>query len=565
MSCGTVDAGVAVPTITPMKSSPSMLESPVASSSISRFSKESRNESRFIGHGACSCGSSDGLAIYTDHTYCFVCNTYTKTTEEVRPTRSDPIPPMTTLTIEAWTDQSYRGLSKRVLEQYGILRTADGVVFQYRDAAGKVIAQKFRSDDKRISWKGDAKNVVGFGHHLANPSHHDAIAICEGEFDAPSIYAASNGKVVGISVPNGAQSAAAWVRKHLDQFNQFKIVYIATDNDEPGEAAASALVELFEAGQVRRVVFPCKDANDCLQELGGQAVKESIYAAKQLRPDGIKPASAYEGIVLKPAQRTALNCAFTWWNQKTPFYDNQLIVLIAGSGIGKTTFARALALHDMENGIKVGWIGLEETAEEAIFRFVGMAAGLQLHARQSYAGLTDQQLQHIAQADKFVTGSGMLELFDHFGSLDENVILQRMNYMVRSLGCQHIYLDHLTIIGSGLAQDVRQLDALITKIRSFIAATKCTVFAISHLNRGSSQVKNMEDGGVPELHDIRGSHSVVQLADTIWALGRKRGTQLTHSYCLKNRMLGRCGYAGSFVFDEETQALEQKWEDQVLS
>lgn len=542
-----------------------MLESPAASSSISRFSKEGRSESRFLGHGPCTCGSSDGLAIYTDHTYCFVCNAYTKAEGEERPTRSNHLPPMTSLTIEAWKDESYRGLSKRVLEQYGVLRTADGIVFQYRDQAGKVIAQKFRSEDKRISWKGDAKSVVGFGSHLANPGHHDAIAICEGELDAPSVYAATNGKVVGISVPNGAQSAAAWVRKHLDQFNQFKTVYIATDNDEPGEAAASALVELFEAGQVRRVVFPRKDANDTLQELGGQAVKESIYAAKQLRPDGIKPASAYEGIVLKPAKRTAVNCAFAWWNQKTPFYDNQLIVLIAGSGIGKTTFARALALHDMENGIKVGWIGLEETADEAIFRFVGMAAGLQLHARQTYAGLTDQQLQDIAQADKFVTGSGMLELFDHFGSLDENVILQRMNYMVRSLGCQHIYLDHLTIIGSGLAQDVRQLDALITKIRSFIAATKCTVFAISHLNRGSSQVKNMEDGGVPELHDIRGSHSVVQLADTIWALGRKRGTQMTHSYCLKNRMLGRCGYAGSFVFDEETQALEQRWEDQALN
>ena len=543
-----------------------MLESLVASSSISRFNKGERSESRFVGHGSCaSCGSSDGLAIYTDHTYCFVCNTYTKAEGKERPTRSNHLPPMTTLSIEAWKDESYRGLSKRVLEQYGVLRTADGIVFQYRDQAGKIIAQKFRSEDKRISWKGDAKSVVGFGSHLANPGHHDAIAICEGELDAPSVYAATNGKVVGISVPNGAQSAAAWVRKHLDQFNQFKTVYIATDNDEPGEAAANALVELFEAGQVRRVVFPCKDANDTLQELGGQAVKESIYAAKQLRPDGIKPASAYEGIVLKPAKRTAVNCAFAWWNQKTPFYDNQLIVLIAGSGIGKTTFARALALHDMEKGIKVGWIGLEETADEAIFRFVGMAAGLQLHARQTYAGLTDQQLQDIAQADKFVTGSGMLELFDHFGSLDENVILQRMNYMVRSLGCQHIYLDHLTIIGSGLAQDVRQLDALITKIRSFIAATKCTVFAISHLNRGSSQVKNMEDGGVPELHDIRGSHSVVQLADTIWALGRRRGTQLTHSYCLKNRMLGRCGYAGSFVFDEETQALEQKWEDQALN
>ena len=196
-----------------------------------------------------------------------------------------------------------------------------------------------------------------------------------------------------------------------------------------------------------------------------------------------------------------------------------------------------------------------------MFRFVGAQAGVQLHARQSYSGLTNEQLEEVAQADKFVTGSGNLELFDHFGSLDEQVILNRMSYMVRSLGCQHIYLDHLTIVGSGLAQDTRQLDALVTKIRSFIAATNCTVFAISHLNRNSSQFKNMEDGGVPELHDIRGSHSICQLADTIWSLSRKRGTDLTHSYCLKNRMLGRQGYAGSFRFDEETQSLEQKWQD----
>ena len=135
--------------------------------------------------------------------------------------------------------------------------------------------------------------------------------------------------------------------------------------------------------------------------------------------------------------------------------------------------------------------------------------------------------------------------------------------MVMSLGCQHIYLDHLTIIGSGLAQDTRQLDSLITKIRSFIAATKCTVFAISHLNRSSSG-ENFENGSSPELHNIRGSHGIVQLSDTIWALSRKRGEHTTHSQCLKNRMLGRTGYAGSFHFDEQTQSLNHTWEDQAI-
>ena len=195
----------------------------------------------------------------------------------------------------------------------------------------------------KISWTGKPKEVAGFGSHLANPKHHDGVAICEGEFDAPSITYATNGKVVGISVPNGAQSAANFVKKHLDYFNPFKTIYIATDMDEPGEEAANAIVELFQPGQVRRVVFPLKDANETLVELGSMAVKEAIFAAKELRPDGIKSASAYSGITIKPPNRTATNCGFATWNRMTPFYDNQLIVLIAGSGIGKTTFCQGIS------------------------------------------------------------------------------------------------------------------------------------------------------------------------------------------------------------------------------
>ena len=40
------------------------------------------DEGEFQGHLPCkSCGSSDGLADYGDHTYCFVCDEYTKNQE----------------------------------------------------------------------------------------------------------------------------------------------------------------------------------------------------------------------------------------------------------------------------------------------------------------------------------------------------------------------------------------------------------------------------------------------------------------------------------------------------
>lgn len=521
------------------------------------------NEGAFVCHAACpACGSSDALAVYTDHTFCFRCQTHTRGTSKAKP--EPPPTPMIDLDMTPW-EAAFRGIDPHTLERYGISQHEGHVCFTYRDAGGKPVAQKFRSEAKKIHWRGAVKDIQAFGSHLASPAHHAAVAICEGEMDAPSITVGTRQRVIGVSVPNGAQSAAKFVREHLEFFLQFKTVYIATDMDEAGQAAAKALVELFDTGQCKRVMFPRKDANETLTELGGMAIQDAIHSAQELRPDGIKPASAFQGIALKPPTRSSFPCAFAFWNQKTPFWDNQLVVLVAGSGVGKTTFARALALGAMERGVRVGWIGLEETCEEAIHRFVGMAAGIQLHARTSYAELTSAEQQRISDADKFVTASGNLELFDHFGSLDEAVILQRMAYMVRSLRCELLFLDHLTILGSGLAQDTRHLDAMVTKIRSFIASTKCTVVAINHLNRGSSKDKNMEDGGVPELHDIRGSHSVVQLADTIWALGRRRGEQVTHSYCLKNRMLGRQGYAGSFLFDEATQQFQEKWIDPGLN
>ena len=524
--------------------------------------------SKFLKHAPCDdpdCNSSDGMAVFSDgHTHCFVCGKTTQPDQaEKKAAPSKPLPPMRKILFEDF--EEYRGLDKRTLGLYDIGLKAGHTVFQYRDANGQFCAQKIRAIEpdengkRKTMWQGEKKRAVGFGMHLANPAKHQKLVICEGEIDAPSVFQAFDGKVAAISVPDGAQSSPGFVRKHLDKFLEFSIIVVATDNDGPGDEAANKIMELFEPGRVRRAILPKKDSNEVLTELGSLALKDAIEAAKEIRPDGIKPASEFAGLVLRPPDRVATDCCFVGWNKMTPFFDNQLVVLIAGSGQGKSFFARTLALGLMYHGLKIGWIGLEETAEEAVFRFVGMAAGIQLHARQTYADLTEEQMSKIKQADKFITQSGQLELFDHFGSIGEQVILNRMNYMVRSLGCRFIFLDHLTIISSGLAQDTRQVDSLITKIRSFIAGTKCTVFAISHLNRSGD--KNFENGDVPELQNIRSSHSIVQLADTIWALGRKRGSNKTESHCLKNRMLGRTGYAGSFEFDEITQTLHETWDD----
>ena len=58
---------------------------------------------------------------------------------------------MTIPVFKKWEEETYRGIPRRILEQYGIKRTEAGIVFEYRNKEGKVIAQKHRvlSDEQK--------------------------------------------------------------------------------------------------------------------------------------------------------------------------------------------------------------------------------------------------------------------------------------------------------------------------------------------------------------------------------------------------------------------------------
>ena len=213
--------------------------------------------SRFIRHSACpSCNSSDALAVYDDHEHCFSCD-YDKQYKEKKeaPSEARSFSPMSEIAFDM--TEPHRGLDKRTLDSYGIGFKDGFIVYQYRNKDGQHVAQKIRAieaddDGKRLTqWRGSAKEATGFGQHLANPAKHKSIVICEGELDAPSVYQAFGGKVAAISVPNGAQSAGKFVRDHLDEFLKFESVVVCTDNDDPGNAAATQIMDLFEPGKVR--------------------------------------------------------------------------------------------------------------------------------------------------------------------------------------------------------------------------------------------------------------------------------------------------------------------------
>ena len=146
--------------------------------------------------------------------------------------------------------------------------------------------------------------------------------------------------------------------------------------------------------------------------------------------------------------------------------------------------------------------------------------------------------------------------FDGFGSYDPDLVYNRIEYMATGLDCKVIFLDHLSILLSGLDGDERRMiDITMTKLRSLVERTGIALFLVSHLRRTQSD-QNHEEGARVTLGQLRGSASVAQISDQVIALERDQQSDaarsLTTVRVLKNRYSGEVGIACQLEYDLST-------------
>ena len=57
--------------------------------------------------------------------------------------------------------------------------------------------------------------------------------------------------------------------------------------------------------------------------------------------------------------------------------------------------------------------------------------------------------------------------------------------MVQALDCKIIFLDHISIVVSGISDgdERRTIDNLMTMLRKLVEEVKCTMFVVSHLKK----------------------------------------------------------------------------------
>jgi twinkle protein len=359
-----------------------------------------------------------------------------------------------------------------------------------------------------------------------------------------------------VSLPHGAASAKKDLRKQISYLQGYDEICLFFDNDEAGQKAAKEAASILPAGKVTIAkLAEYKDASDALQKLDTKSVRNAIYNADRYQPDGIVDAKTLLEVVTTPNAPCDHEYKLKGLQKLTHgMRSSELTTITAGTGQGKSTFCRQLAVDLLNDGVKVGYIALEESNRRTALGLMSVATSQALH-------IGEHDTQTLKDAYDRSLAIWDLHLHDHFGSLDPDVIYSRCEYMALGLETKVIFIDHLSILLSGLDGDERKcIDKTMTNLRSLVQRTGISLYLVSHLRRTGVGSTSAEEGGRVSLSALRGSHSISQISDNVWGLEANQqaeGDRSTVLRVLKNRYTGDVGVASNLTYNKETCIFEE--------
>jgi twinkle protein len=436
---------------------------------------------------------------------------------------------------------------------------------------GKLVGYKKRLLPKAFLAVGEGKGAELFGQQKCT-ADGKMLIITEGEEDALAVHQAflNQGKSYRVvSLTNGANINS--IKTNLEFIESFESVVLCFDNDEPGQKAAEAACKLLRPGKGKIATLPLKDASDMLMDGRETELTQAIWNAKPLPVEGI------------------INSRDTWElykNKKdvpyTPFppflgeLNNKIYgmalgtitLLTSGTGSGKSSIFREIEYDMIMNGdSKVGIIHLEEPISVTVEHLMAIHLNKRINLPDVKVSEEEQRA-----AWEATCGSGKVEFYDYYGSVEEEALINRIRYMALAQGCKWIFLDHISIAVSEFSSDGGTnglLESLITKLGKLVVELNIWIGIISHLRKVGSGSQNFEEGIMPTLDDLKGASGLKQVSWTVLAVARNQQHEnpklrnVSQIAVLKDRLTGRTGPAGFAYFNPDTGRMEEWFEPEL--
>lgn len=496
---------------------------------------------QFLRHESCPrCGSKDNVGVYDDgRKECYSPNCdYLILPKDYRENLEKQVATNFKYTFGEYPLflQNILELNAKTITKYRVTRiessdTASISFPYYRD--GKVVGAKERAltkqstyfwDEKLFFVRGDISCLL-FGNQTIEHNNNKPILITEGEIDAMAAYQMLGNEYHCLSIPNGSKSTKATLAKNLELLSDKK-VYICFDNDEAGRIATDVAMEALPFGTTFRVNLPedFKDAHEMLVAGQFTAFTEAVNTAQPMTPKGVNDTKEL-------MERAIANWKdfFSSEGTFTTGYDNldnlmidgfrvgEVIVLAAGSGVGKSTFAFNIAHNVLKNNTKTLFLP-SEMSDEDVFMLM---ASIKTEQR-----LIDMAASERAAIDTDRIVQSMNPLIDtlhihrNLNGVNTKQLCDIISFYCRAYQVRFVVLDHIHHITSDIDNYTRHLDNLATRLKEVAIDCKCTILSIAHTNREATDKQTKK----VEVARIRSSEGIVQNADMVLGLERDRAS-----------------------------------------
>lgn len=382
-----------------------------------------------------------------------------------------------------------------------------------------------KTPQSKNTWRQEANaQPCLFGWHVVDDNDHE-IVITEGEIDALSVYQSG---YKALSLPSGVNNFE-WIAYDWERLRQFRLIYLAFDNDEAGQKAINDILPRLGEHRCKVVQWGnFKDANACLCQDGKEAVRQKINKADYRKPKDLKNALEYLEIIQKEFYCDINNKIK---GNLTPFKSmkdfsfrmSELTVWTGYSGHGKSQLI-GYCICDLilNQNQRVCIFSGEMRASKLLMRMIRQITG---EASPDYenaqtaitllSGMNDNNNFFDYSYDAIETGG--LWIYDIDGKVSIERLLEVFIYAKKRFNCKHFVIDSWVMLGISETDTDKQILAM-EKIRSFKATFNVHIHLVVHPRKPG----NGDESIPPNKHDVRGSVGITDLADNVLIVWRNR-------------------------------------------
>ncbi len=389
-----------------------------------------------------------------------------------------------------------RGLEEETIEhfQLGYDESRNAVAIpNFKN--GELINFKYRllgKQDTRYTSEANAEIWLYHEEGLEIAEDKDgAVAIAEGEFDCMSLWQAGFKNVVSSGA--GANTYRPWVEK----MDKLKSVWIAYDNDEPGQTAARELAEAIGPEKCRNVKYPegIKDANDFILNIDPKELRD-VFAKST-------PFYKYEfsglGDVIQKLMDDPMDYLEIDLLPGVKLERDNLVVISGETNAGKSTYSLNVIKELAEKNIPTLFLPIERGVYSLGRRFL-----------QILLGKTQDQMQFTPKAEWAEVGRQVSQLPVYMAKPKLEDLERTIARAKRLFNVRLVIIDHMDYLIRGTANKEALISQKMHSLKHCAEENGVIVVVITHINRSA-----VNTGQRPTLKNLKGSSSLEQDSEIV--------------------------------------------------